>query len=130
MNVLPPFALVEPAFSLRALAIATSRAPLGGVRESLMAALVAARLASAARGPAAIAPALRAERAAAARHWLGALTLAAPARAALAQLLEASVPGDPVALASALGKVIEVTAPHLDRKARSELERLAHDFAP
>jgi hypothetical protein len=129
-DALPPFALAEPVFPLRALAIATSRAPLGGVREVLMATLVAARLSAAAHGPAALPPALRAERATAARHWLGALTLPAGVRAALTQVLEASVPADPAVLAAALRNVTEVTAAHLDRKARSELDRLAREIAP
>ncbi|MFA6167379.1 MAG: hypothetical protein WC700_12250 [Gemmatimonadaceae bacterium] len=128
MDALPPYALAEPVFPLRALAIATSRAPLGGVRESLMATLVAARLAAASRGPVALSAPLRAERAGAARHWMGALTLGAPLRAALGQLLDATVRDDAPALAAALANVTEVTAPHLDRKARSELDRLTRSI--
>jgi len=124
MEALPPYALTEPAFPLRALAVASSRAPLGGAREALMATLVAARLAAAVHGPAALPAPLRAERAGAARHWMGALTLAAPLRAALGRLLDASVRGDAATVAAALADVTEVTAPHLDRKARSELDRL------
>ncbi len=124
MEALPPFALTVPAFPLRALAIATSRAPLGGAREALMATLVAARIAAASHGPDALPAPLRVERAGAARHWMGALSLAAALRAALGQLLDASVHDDARALAAALANVTEVTAPHLDRKARSELDRL------
>jgi len=124
MEALPPYALTEPVFPLRALAVATSRAPLGGAREALMATLVAARLAAALRAPVALPAPLRAERAGAARHWMGALTLAAPLRAALGQLLDATVRDDAPAVAAALANVTEVTAPHLDRKARSELDRL------
>ncbi len=104
MEALPPYALTEPIFPLRALAVATSRAPLGGVRESLMATLVAAR------------------------HWMGALTLGATLRAALGQLLDATVRDDAPAVAAALANVTEVTAPHLDRKARSELDRLTRSI--
>ncbi len=89
-----------------------------------MAALVGARLAAVAHGPAALPLALRTERAGAARHWLGALSLAAPVRAALTRLMEATMRDEPTALGAALGNVIEVTAPHLDRKSRLELERL------
>jgi len=128
MIAAPSFALAEPTFPLRALAIATSKAPLGGVREALLATLVGARLAAGARGPAALPPPLRAERALAARHWLGALTLAAPVRTAILQLLDASVLGQPAALASALANVTAVTAPHLDAKARSELDRLSRSL--
>jgi hypothetical protein len=124
-TTLPPYALAEPVFPLRALALSAARAPLGGAREALTAALVAARLAASAHGPAAIPPPLRTERATAARHWIGALTLTAPVRSAVTQLLDASATGDPAILAAALAKVTDVTAPHLDRKARSELDHLA-----
>lgn len=89
-----------------------------------MATLVAAHLAAAARGPTALPAPLRAERAGAARHWMGSLSLAAPMRAALSQLLDATVRDDVTAVAAALAAVTEVTAPHLDRKSRSELDRL------
>ncbi len=125
MDALPPYALAEPVFPFRALALATSKAPLGGVREALMATLVAVRLAAASQGPGVLPAVLRAERASAARHWMGALTLPATVRTALGQLLDASVRDQPAALATALANVTEVTAPHLDRKARSELDRLA-----
>ncbi|MEK6612647.1 MAG: hypothetical protein AABZ29_07675 [Gemmatimonadota bacterium] len=125
MDDKPSFALAEPVFPLRALAAAAARAPLGGAREALTATLVAARLAAVAHGPGALPAALRVARAAAARHWMGALTLPVPIRGALVQLVEASARGEPAALSVAFAKVTEVTAPHLDRKARLELERLA-----
>jgi hypothetical protein len=130
MDALPPFAVAEPVFPLRALALAASRAPLGGVREALMATLVAARLSVTAHGPAALPAEQRAERAAAARHWMGALSLPAAVRNALGQLIEATARDDATALAAALASVTEVTAPHLDRKARSELDRLARAALP
>jgi hypothetical protein len=49
-------------------------------------------------------------------------------RTALGRLLDATVTGDAPALAAALVNVTEVTAPHLDRKARSELDRLARSI--
>jgi len=128
MNSTPPFAIPQPQFPLRALSAAAARAPLGGAREALTATLVAARLAAAAHGPDALSAALRGARAAAARHWMGALTLPAPVRGAMVQLVEASVRGEPAALSAALTKVTEVTAPHLDRKARLELDRLVQDI--
>ncbi|HEY5491221.1 MAG TPA: hypothetical protein VIK25_08500 [Gemmatimonadaceae bacterium] len=128
MDSNPPFALSEPLFPLRALAIAAARAPLGGAREALTATLVAARLAAAAHGPGALPEALRGVRAAAARHWMGALTLPAPVRGALMQLVEASAHGEPAALSDALAKVTEVTATHLDRKAHLELDRLLREI--
>jgi hypothetical protein len=59
---------------------------------------------------------------------MGALTLPAAVRGALLQLVDASAMDAPDALVAALGKVTEVTAPHLDRKARSELDRLAREL--
>ncbi|HEY3287096.1 MAG TPA: hypothetical protein VGJ96_08250 [Gemmatimonadaceae bacterium] len=94
-----------------------------------MATLVGTRLAVAAGGADPLPEPLRAERAAAARHWMGALPLPPSLRAALGQLLDASVRAEGEALAAALDKVTEVTAPHLDRKARSELDHLARRFA-
>lgn len=125
MDSRPSFALAEPVFPLRALAGAAARAPLGGARESLTATLVVARLAAVAHGPDALGAALRGARAAAAQHWMGALTLPAPVRSALAQLVAASVAGEPAALKAALAKVTEVTAAYLDKRAHSELDRLA-----
>jgi hypothetical protein len=93
-----------------------------------MATLVGSRLAVTAAGAEALPDALRAERAAAARHWMGALTLPPALRASLAQLLDATVRGDAPSMAAALANVTEVTAPHLDRKARSELDRLTRSI--
>jgi len=89
-----------------------------------MATLVAARLAATAHGPAGLSEAARCERAAAARHWLGALTLPAAVRGAMTQVVDATAKGEADLLAVTLANVIGVTAPHLDRKARSELEQL------
>jgi hypothetical protein len=130
MDALPPFAVAEPVFPLRALALAASKAPLGGVREALMATLVAARLSVTAHGPTALPAEQRVERAAAARHWMGALTLPAAVRNALGQLIDATARDDATALAMALTSVTEVTAAHLDRKARSELDRLTRAVRP
>jgi hypothetical protein len=124
----PSFAVAEPHFAFRALAQAAARAPLGGAREGLLATLVAARLARASAGPEALSLAQRAERAAAARQWLGALSLPSTLRLALLQLLEATADSDPVVLRAALGKVTDVTAPHLDRKARSEIDLLSRQL--
>lgn len=121
----PTYALAEPAFCLRSLALAASRAPLGGAREALLATLVGGRLAAGAHGPGGVPAALRAARATAARHWMGALSIPAALRSALGELLDATARDDAQALAAAVAKVTEVTAPHLDRKARSEMDRLA-----
>jgi hypothetical protein len=48
----------------------------------------------------------------------------AVAKVAVARLIETSARNDPAALVAALIKVTDVTAPYLDRAARSELEQL------
>jgi len=112
-------------FPLRALAALAAKAPLGGARETAMASLVAARLAAAALPPVSLPAGARRKRADAAKNWLSALALPAPVRTALGRLLDLSAGEDLDAMGIALSKVTEVTAPHLDRHARLELERLA-----
>lgn len=90
-----------------------------------MAAFVATRLAAGAIGEAALPDPLRKSRAAGAKHWLGALTLPAPARAACTQLIDATVKPQPEALASALERVAAVTSAILDPPSRAELRQLA-----
>ncbi|HLA90221.1 MAG TPA: hypothetical protein VJL28_07325 [Gemmatimonadaceae bacterium] len=119
-----PYALAAPVFPFRALAALAGRAPLGGPRETALATLVAARLAAGATPPALLAPPARAARAEAARLWLTSIALPAAVRGALLRLADASGTDDLRAIAVALARVTEVTAPHLDRGARSELDRL------
>ena len=57
--------------------------------------------------------------------WIGALTLPAKSRTAILRAFAASAGEDPAVAADALDAVTEVTAPHLDRAARSELSQLA-----
>lgn len=121
----PPFTLVRATFPCPALLAAAGRATLGGPREVLLGAVMAARLASALRPPATLDDATRTTRAEAARQWLAALTLPAKARTALQRSFATSASGDRAAAADALDAVTEVTAAHLDRAARSELTRLA-----
>lgn len=121
----PPFALAVPAFSFRALAGLAGRAPLGGARETALATLIAARLASGTVPPLVLASPFRVARAEAARLWMSSVALPAPVRHAIAGLLDASAADDPAALCAALAKVADVTAPQLDRAARLELDRLA-----
>jgi hypothetical protein len=124
-----PFALAAPEFPFRALAALAGRAPLGGPRETALATLAAVRLAVAAAPPLPLAAPLRAMRAEAARLWLSSLALPGPVRAAILRLVDASVADDRRALFAAVAKVTDVTAPHLDRGARSELDRLGARFA-
>lgn len=95
-----------------------------------MAMLVAARLAWATQGPAELPAHQRATRAAAARQWMGALTLPSAVRNALHHLLDATARDDRGAIASAMAKVTDVAGAQLDRKARAELDRVARAVGP
>jgi hypothetical protein len=97
---------------------------MGGVRETALATLLVARLAAGAGGAMPLPPALRRARAETARHWLGAIALPNPVRIALGRLVDATAFEEASGVAMALSKVTDVTAPHLDRASRSELERL------
>ena len=120
-----PYALVTPTFRFKALASAAGRATLGGPRETALAVLIGARLASAVSGPTGLPADLRAARADAARAWLGTIAVPAVTKVAVTRLIESTARNDSAAVAAALLKVTEVTAPYLDRASRSELERLA-----
>ncbi|MDH5234613.1 MAG: hypothetical protein OEW77_06605 [Gemmatimonadota bacterium] len=120
----PPFAPVRAGFPCPALLSAAARAPLGGARESLLGGVMAVRLNMGLRPPFPLPPSARAARAAAARSWLGALTIPAKTRAALHRAFAASTGTDLAVAADALAQVTEVTSAHLDRGARSELVRL------
>lgn len=119
-----PYALAVPAFRLRPLAEAAGRAQVGGPRETVMAALIGARLATAAVGTQSLTPAQREARADAARNWLGTIALAPGPKAAAAKLIESTRTADPAAMALALDGVTDITAPWLDRGARSALDSL------
>lgn len=121
----PPYALAVPAFPFRALAGLAGRAPLGGARETALATLIAARLASGTVPPFVLPRPLRVARAEAARLWMSSVALPAPVRHAIAGLLDASAADHPAALSAALANVTDITAPQLDRAARAELDRLA-----
>ena len=118
-----PHALPAPAFRFRSLVIAAGRAPLGGPRESALAALMGALLAAGLLGPTPLPSDARATRADAARSWLGSIALPPVTKVAVSRLIEAAGRNDLSAVATAMGKVTEVTAPYLDRAAQSELER-------
>jgi hypothetical protein len=128
---LPPYAVSPPAFPFPALAAGAGQAPLGGVREVLLACFVAARLSHDAldRGAGAIPPSLRRARAQGARTWLGSLAVPAGVRGPVGKLIDATAGEDLTALRGCLAAVITVTAPHLDRASRSELERFAQTIA-
>jgi hypothetical protein len=119
-----PYALAAPTNRLRAVAEAAGRAPVGGPREAVLATLLGARLAAAALPPRALASSLRAARAESGRAWLGTVALQPVPKAAASRLLESTAGSDLNAIANALAKVTDVTAPWLDRSARSALDSL------
>ena len=120
-----PYSLAPPAFRFKSLALAAGRALLGGPRETALAVLIGARLAATTAGPRALPTGIRAARAEAARAWLGTIAVPVVTKVAVARLIETTTRNDSSALSAALEKVTEVTAPYLDRAARSELELLA-----
>jgi hypothetical protein len=124
----PPYALTAPTFAFRSLVSLAARAALGGPRETALATLIAARLASGAAPPVSLAPPLRIARADAARLWLSSVALPVPVRAAIGKLVDASAGNDDRMILASLAKVTDVTAPMLTRGARSELDRLAARF--
>jgi hypothetical protein len=124
-----PYALATPVFAFRALAALAGRAPLGGPRETAIATLIAARLVAGVLEPFPLLQPLRKARADAAKLWLSSVALPTPIRTSVLRLIDATTGEDRRIVAQALGKVTDVTAPHLDRGARSELERLAARLA-
>lgn len=127
MLPVPPYALATPRPRFPALATRAARAPLGGGRETVLAVLVLGRLAAGLLLHPPLPVPLREARAAAARAWLGALTLPASLRAPLLRALEATG-GDAPALREALESVIQVTSPHLDRMTVGEVQALVREL--
>lgn len=124
----PPYALDPTPFRFGALAALAGRAPLGGPRESVLAALLVARLGDHRLGGVRVAPADVRTRLDAARTWVASMALPAEVRSAAADgvaVLAGGASGNP---ADAIRRVIKVTAPHLDPPARSELEQLAQSL--
>ena len=124
-DVPTPFAPARALFAFPGLAAAAARAPLGGVREALTGAMMVARLAQGMRLPHPLPVDARRTRAEQMKGWLSALTVPVKTRSALLRAIVVSAQGDRTVMAEALTGVTDVTAPHLDRVARSELMRLA-----
>ncbi len=120
-----PFAPPRALFPFPGLVAAASRAALGGPREALMGALMVMRLAHGRRLPHPLTIDARRLRAEQAKGWLTAVNLPPKTRTAVQRGLAASAQGDRTVMAEVLLAVMDVTAPHLDRVARSELQRLA-----
>ena len=122
----PPYALATSRLSLRALLALAGRMPLGGDRETVLSALMAARLARGVLGPCPLSAPIRASRAAGARTWFAALTVPAPMRVAFAEVVDASMGEDRSALSAALLALGEAAGSSLDSGARGELRELAN----
>ena len=120
----PPFAPERAQFACPGLLALAVRSSLGGAREALLGAMVAARLAASLRGAHPLPAEARVLRAEGARTWLGALTVPATVRTAVLRSFATSAGADRAVAADALAQVTDVTATHLDRVARSELVRL------
>lgn len=102
---------------------------MGGPREMALATFIAARLAAGALPREGLTAAVRADRAAAARLWMTSVALPAPLRSLLLKVVDASARDDLRALGASVSRVSDITAPHLDRRARLELEQLASRLA-
>lgn len=83
-----------------------------------------ARLATGMRGPHPLPAEARRARAQGVAGWLTALAVPTKLRAAIQKAILTSAEEDRRAMADALEGVTDITAPHLDRVARSELARL------
>lgn len=125
-----PYSMEPCTFSFPALASLAGRAPLGGPRELALACFLTSRIL---RDSLAADDLLTAEqlqhRIQGAKHWLGSAAIQAPARSALARLVEASSTRDRSAIRTSLEAVMTVTANQLDQGARLELVRLAQAIA-
>jgi hypothetical protein len=124
LATLPPYAVAPTQFRFAGLAALAGRAAIGGQREVALATYMAARLAHDLLPDRELDPAVREERAGAAKNWLSTVTLPPQVRPALVRLVEASN-ADRQATAAAVRGVTAVTASHLDKAALSELDQLA-----
>lgn len=120
-----PYALATPVFPFPALTTLAARATLGASRETVLACLLAARLATAVLPPYRLTPEQRQRRAAAAAGWLDALALPEAVRPALLALVEATASRPSPEIAAAVQAVREAAAPALDAPSAAELAALA-----
>ena len=120
----PPYALASPRFRFRALAALAGRSPLGGEREVALATLLAARLVVGALPPSPLPQPVRIVRANGARAWFAALAVPPLFRQSLTRLMDATTSVDGDGLEATLRSVIEVSAPHLDAPALTELREI------
>jgi hypothetical protein len=121
---LPPFAVEPTSFRFPALAALAGRAAIGGQREVALATYLAARLAHDLLPDRELEPAVRQERAGAAKNWLASMMLPPQVKPAVTRLIEATS-HDRATAAPALRGMLAVSASQLDGAARLELEQLA-----
>jgi hypothetical protein len=121
----PPYALEANRFRFPALAALAGRAPLGGARESVLAALFTARLAEHRLAGLQSAPAENRARIDAARTWVASMALPAEVRSAVGDAVAVLAGRGTGSPADSVRRVMRVTATHLDPGARSELEQIA-----
>jgi hypothetical protein len=126
----PRFALATPHFRFRALASFAGRASIGGDREIAMACLVAGRLAATLLPPFHVSSSDTRTRSAAAKQWMGSLSLPAPVRAPLTQVTDAVSAGNPTTVAAAMEKLIAAVSGKIDEASLTELRSLASDLNP
>ncbi len=126
----PRFALATPHFRFRALAAFAGRASIGGDREIAMACLVAGRLAATMLPPFQISSSDAKTRSAAAKQWMGSLSLPAPVRAPLSQVADAVSAGNPTSVAGAIEKLVVAVTGKIDDASIAELRSLASDLNP
>lgn len=119
-----PYAVAPVAFQFRALTVRAGQLPLGGPREVVLAALLAARLARDAIAPTAPMIASRRSRATAARSWCSALTLPPGVRAAVARVIHTTELGSRADVCAAMEGVVAIVTATCDVPARAELKRL------
>jgi hypothetical protein len=123
-----PYALVTLTFPFRHLAALAGRAPIGGAREVALGCFMAARLAAeCGRADSERGDEASGERAAAAKSWLGTLTLPAAVRAPISKVIESSAQASMAVAAHDVAAMRQACATFLDASSRAELDVLA-DF--
>jgi hypothetical protein len=124
-----PYALSTPVFPFRHLAALAGRAPIGGAREVALGCFVAARLVAELRPERVeLTDEVRAARSAAARSWLGTLTLPAAVRAPLTRCIESSAQSRTAAAGREVAALGVACASFLDAGSRAELKQLVESL--
>ena len=118
-----PYSVTPTPFRFPALAALAGRAPIGGQREIVLGTYVAVRLADDALSDVGLSVDARADRARAARHWLGMIALPSPILAALVKAAEATT-RDSGTIAEGLRSLLEAVDLSLDEASRAEMRIL------